>query len=398
MITTYQEALHFIHSRPRGGQKDTLARMHQLLAALGNPQTQLPPIIHVTGTNGKGSVSTMAAHILQASGRKTGLFISPFILEFRERIQINQTWISEAALIAYSQRIATVLPQLPGEAPTEFEVVTALMLLYFAEQDLDVAVIEVGIGGRWDSTNVLPTAQVAVITSVGLDHQGMLGETLGEIAQQKAGIIHPGMQVVTGALPESVQAIFGTDVRIGQMDEFPAPLAGDYQRINTATAVAAVRALLPDIDDEVIMRGLQQVQFPARYERFVFAQQTVILDGAHNAQGLAALTNNLVADAATDGPYTVVFGSLADKNAVEQLPHLLAKVPIDTLWLVPFEGPNERLGADIQEIVNQLQDKRVRVASDWQQAYQQSTTPTVVMTGSLYLMSDIRQHLTQKHD
>jgi dihydrofolate synthase/folylpolyglutamate synthase len=398
MITTYQAALHFIHSRPRGGKKDTLARMHDLLAALDNPQDKLPSIIHVTGTNGKGSVSTMAAHILQASGRKTGLFISPFILEFRERIQINQQWITESELVAYVQRIAAVLPKLTHEPPTEFEVVTALMILYFSEQDLDAAVIEVGIGGRWDSTNVLPSAKVAVITSVGLDHQAMLGTTLTQIAEQKAGIIHPGMTVVIGELPAELQPIFGHQPITGILDEFDAPLAGNYQRYNTATAVAAVRALVSDITDEVISKGLKNVTFPARYEVFELDKQTVILDGAHNAQGLTALQENLLADASRLGPYTIIFGSLSDKNAVEKLPSLLATVPIDKLWLIPFVGPNERSGAEIYEIAAQLNDARVQIADDWSSAYQQATTATIVMTGSLYLMSDIRTYFQQKRD
>ena len=393
MMQTYDEALAFIHAQPHGGAKDTFARMDALLAALGNPQNELPPVIHVTGTNGKGSVSTMTAAVLSANGLKTGLFISPFIMDFRERIQIDGEMIAQADLVRYVQRIAAVLPTLDSEAPTEFEVVTALMLRYFADQKLDAAVIEVGIGGRWDSTNVLPSAKVAVITSVGYDHQNMLGNTLTEIAQQKAGIIHDGMQVVIGQLPDEARAVLPSDALIGRVGEFEAPLAGDFQRQNTATAVAALRAFKPDLTDAQIQAGLTQVHFPARYEFLTLPAHTVILDGAHNAEGLRALRRNLQLDADKLAPYTLIFGSLADKNAVEILPELLAQLPLTALILVPFAGPNQRNSVDVKAIAQQLNDNRVTIAADWQTALQQAQTQTVVMTGSLYLMSEIRQTL-----
>ena len=156
--------------------------MFTLLNALDNPQEQLPPAIHVTGTNGKGSVSTMASNILRVAGYRTGLFISPYIVNFRERIQINNQWIAEQDLLEVAQlvekKLITVDQQLAPDVPTEFEVLTAIMMTYFARENLDALVIEVGIGGQLDSTNVMPNATVAVITSVGLDHQALLGLSL----------------------------------------------------------------------------------------------------------------------------------------------------------------------------------------------------------------------------
>ncbi|MGO2545652.1 MAG: bifunctional folylpolyglutamate synthase/dihydrofolate synthase, partial [Leuconostoc mesenteroides] len=210
-MKTVEDAISYIHNRPKGGQKESLYRMTTLLAALGNLQNDLPYAIHITGTNGKGSVSTMASNILRVAGYDTGLFVSPFITNFRERIQINNEMISKDDLLHATNKVAQVLVNVDAELypdiPVEFEVLTAIMFTYFSSKKLDALVIEVGIGGLLDSTNVMPNTKVAVITSVGLDHQKMLGNTITEIASQKAGIIHDDVAVVTGDLPDEARLV-----------------------------------------------------------------------------------------------------------------------------------------------------------------------------------------------
>ncbi|MGO3624830.1 MAG: bifunctional folylpolyglutamate synthase/dihydrofolate synthase, partial [Leuconostoc falkenbergense] len=226
-MRTVAEAIAYIHSRPKGGQKESLERMHALLDRLGNPEKIIPPAIHITGTNGKGSVATMSSNILHSAGFHTGLFISPFITDFRERIQIDNQMISSEDLLSTTQDVADVLTDLDRDLapdiPTEFEVLTAIMFTFFARQNLDALVIEVGIGGLLDSTNVMPNARVAVITSVGLDHQALLGSTIADIARQKAGIIHNDMPVVIGQVSGEARSViesYASKVIVGHLGEF----------------------------------------------------------------------------------------------------------------------------------------------------------------------------------
>ncbi|WP_459525202.1 bifunctional folylpolyglutamate synthase/dihydrofolate synthase [Leuconostoc lactis] len=390
-MQTAAEAIAYIHNRPKGGQKESLARIHTLLTALGQPQNTLPPAIHITGTNGKGSVATMTSHILRAAGYRTGLFMSPYMTDFRERIQINNTLIPADDLLAVTQQVAEALvavdARLAPDIPTEFEVLTAIMMTYFAQQALDALVIEVGIGGQLDSTNVMPNARVAVITSVGLDHQALLGPTIAAIAKQKAGIIHDDMAVVIGDLPDEAKSVIAAVAKRplvqGELGAYAQGLPGTYQIQNTATAVAAVTAFDERITPAQIRQGLAESQFSGRFERI---KPNVILDGAHNVEGLKKLYQALQDLADQPETITLIIGSLMDKNVALAFPDIL-KDPRIQIVLVPFVGPNGRHSLDIAAVAEKY---GIATAPNWQTVYQASTSDLIVLTGSLYFVSEVR--------
>ncbi|MFT8756396.1 bifunctional folylpolyglutamate synthase/dihydrofolate synthase [Leuconostoc pseudomesenteroides] len=389
-MRTVAEAIAYIHSRPKGGQKESLERMHALLDRLGNPEKIVPPAIHVTGTNGKGSVATMSSNILQSAGLHTGLFISPFITDFRERIQVDNKMIASEDLLSVTQDVADILIDLDRELapdiPTEFEVLTAIMFTFFARQDLDALVIEVGIGGLLDSTNVMPNSRVAVITSVGLDHQALLGPTIADIARQKAGIIHKNMPVVIGQISSEALSVIkehASNVIVGQLGEFKPGLPGEYQIVNTATAVAAVRAFDERIPDSAIIHGLASTRFPARFE---LLNKSLMIDGAHNAQGLHALYKALINSYPT-GKIHLIIGSLMDKNVTDSFSEILAQNRF-AITLVPFTGPNGRHSLNIEATAKKYP---VGMAVNWQTAIRQSDADLTVLTGSLYFVSKVRE-------
>lgn len=386
-----EAALNYIHSRPKGDKAGTTQqRMAALLAALGNPEQQLPKAIHVTGTNGKGSVATMASAILTAAGYRTGLFVSPYIVDFRERIQVDQEWISPADLVAVTKRVKDAVEQLSHQAKpmqvTEFELVTAIMFTYFAELDLDAVVVEVGIGGQNDATNALTANKVPVITSVALDHQEILGPDIASIAQQKAGIIPAGQPVVVGQLPDAAKVVIAkraSRLIRGRVGEFEPGLPGQYQAENTATAVAAVRQFDPEISSNEIKRGLAASRMPGRFERVA---PNLILDGAHNPAGLAALLAGL--RALTSKPVTLIIGSLADKHLEQILPELVGQSQFEVI-LVAFTGPNGRAALDAEAVAA---DYQVGFAKDWETALAQAPADRLkVLTGSLYFVSEVRK-------
>jgi folylpolyglutamate synthase/dihydrofolate synthase len=389
-MKTVEDAISYIHNRPKGGQKESLYRITTLLAALGNPQNDLPYAIHVTGTNGKGSVSTMASNILRVAGYDTGLFVSPFITNFRERIQINNEMISKDDLLHATNKVAQVLvnvdAKLYPDIPVEFEVLTAIMFTYFSSKKLDALVIEVGIGGLLDSTNVMPNTKVAVITSVGLDHQKMLGNTITEIASQKAGIIHDDVAVVTGDLPDEARLVIEKKtphVIKGLRHEFQSGLLGEYQIENTATAVAAVRAFAQNISDDTIQKGLEESHFSGRFELIA---PNIMVDGAHNAQGLRALYKSLSV-AYPKEKITLIIGSLMDKNVTAEFNEILRDDRFNIV-LVPFTGPNGRPSLSIEQTLKQYQ---VSAMPHWQEAVEKSTADLTVLTGSLYFISEVRE-------
>ncbi|ADU27027.1 bifunctional folylpolyglutamate synthase/dihydrofolate synthase [Ethanoligenens harbinense] len=338
---TYEEALAYIHSTLRFGIQPGLSRIARLLGRIGNPQEHLR-FVHVAGTNGKGSTSAAIAAALRKAGLRTGLYISPYIEDFRERIQINGRYIAPGELAAELARLLPFLNESEGEHPTEFELITALAFAYFARQACDVAVLEVGLGGRFDATNVIPTPLISVITAISLDHTAVLGDTLGQIAFEKCGIIKPGGVTVTspGQAPEALETITricaerGNPLHIPQIEKvqiqqegidgtsllyggqpLSVPLCGRHQIANFLTAYEALR-LLPsrglDISLQNAAAGMADVRFPARLER-LHDKPLVLLDGAHNAAGTAALAD-AVRRYLPGRPVTTVMGMLADKD------------------------------------------------------------------------------------
>jgi len=338
------------HSSELAKADFNLDRMFALMDALGNPQTKYA-IIHVAGTKGKGSVSALAASALSAAGLRTGLYTSPHLLDFCERIQIDGQPIPHTDLAALVDEIKPAVGRV--EKLTTFEITTALGFLYFAHRDVEAAVIEVGLGGRLDATNVV-TPRVSVITSLSYDHMAVLGDTLAKIAGEKAGIIKPGVPVVSAPQKEEALEVLlrvaternapvtlvGKDIKFqpishsldGQSLEivdvrrqtsdriYEIPLLGTHQVENAAIAYAALKETGLDISESDIQQGFARVRWPARFE-VVRREPPVIFDSAHNQDSFARLCQALD-DYFPGRPVYLIFGASEDKN----IPGMFAEI------------------------------------------------------------------------
>uniref|UniRef100_A0A831U6J7 Dihydrofolate synthase/folylpolyglutamate synthase n=1 Tax=Geobacter metallireducens TaxID=28232 RepID=A0A831U6J7_GEOME len=332
---TYEETLNHIYSLRRFGIRPGLGRIAALLERLGNPQERLQ-VVHVAGTNGKGSTAAFLASIMTAAGRRAGLFTSPHLTSFTERIRIDGTEIAEEAVCRLAERVMAAAP----EGTTFFEMVTAMALLHFAGEQVDIAILEAGMGGGSDATSAA-AGILSVITPVALDHCQWLGDSLAAIAREKAGIIRPGRPVVLAEQPAEVLAVMGERcmdlnsplVRFGS--DFSASwgmngldyrglervlagltpgIGGRYQAVNAATALAAAELLAAGrpLGDETLRRGIAEARWPGRMEYFA-GPPRIILDGAHNPAGAEAL-----ADSLAEVPrrrLIVVAGIMGDKDA-----------------------------------------------------------------------------------
>jgi dihydrofolate synthase/folylpolyglutamate synthase len=290
-----------------------LLRMRALCAQLGDPQHAVPTL-HIAGTKGKGSTAAMAASILREAGLHTGLTTSPHLLSARERIVIDGAMVDEAAFARLEARVHAAAGRLdPGlEVPSFFERTVAMALLAFADAAVDVAVVEVGLGGRLDATNVVVPRATAV-TRLGLDHMEFLGDTLAAIAGEKAGILKAGVPAVTIAQADEAHRVLaataaavGAPLTVVPIDDALAPsLHGAHQRENASLARALVRAGGFAVDDAVVDRGLRRVVWPARYET-LSTSPLVIVDGAHNADAARALRATLASDARVGARHVVL--------------------------------------------------------------------------------------------
>lgn len=432
-IKTVADALNFIHGRTQFKKIPTLKRMRAFLKALGNPQKGLT-YLHVTGTNGKGSVVAMTRQMLVEQGLTVGTFTSPFITKFNERIELNGQPISDADLVKYTQRVARVVDQLdrtlPTGGPTEFEIDTAIMFSYFADVQPDLVILEVGIGGLYDSTNVIEDPVATAIVTVGYDHMKVLGNTLAEIAQQKAGIIKEGRPMVVGQLPaEALQVIkqtaqekhaqlyqAGVDFQVKktnghafrsqinydglQLHHLKARLGlgGDYQVANAGVAITLVQLYCQQaglrIDHQALVQALADTHWPGRLE-VMNDEPLVILDGAHNLPGIQALCHTIRDDFADRDVYLLV-AILADKQYDLMLGEL-ASLPNVHITVTNFAGPGpKRPSADLGAIVKEMKTRYpMQVADNWQVAFGQlarsmSSDDVLLVTGSLYFISDVR--------
>jgi dihydrofolate synthase / folylpolyglutamate synthase len=381
MALKYDDALDYLYGlinyelqRPDRYTADvvSLERPRALMAALGNPQ-EAYPIIHVTGTKGKGSVSAMCASVLQSAGLRVGLYSSPHLQDFRERFRINNQLIEPEIMATLVERVRPLAEQIPGL--TWFEVVTAIAFLHYAEAHVDVAVIEVGLGGRLDATNIIQAPLVSTITSLSYDHIQLLGSTLAEIAFEKAGIIKPGVPVVSAPQPdEALQVLertaaersspltlvgrdytFATQtsdeygqsftVRAGGKppQKYWTPLLGDHQTINAAVALATLdhaRAASPMlskmINDHALHTGLQLVNWPGRLE-VIRRAPWLVLDVAHNGASADVLAATLQVDFNFE-KLILIFGAFTDKD----LPRMFGALLPITSHLILMQAINPR--------------------------------------------------------
>ncbi len=431
----YEQAIDYIRSVAAGGSNLGLDRVRRLLARLGNPQHQLP-CVHVGGTNGKGSVSAMLTAILLAGGFRVGTFTSPHLSDYTERFAVNGTPVARERLARLVTELKPVLDSAAqDEHPTEFEIHTVLALRLFREERVDVAVVEVGLGGRLDATNVVQPL-VSVITNVTRDHTDYLGESLEEIAGEKAGIIKTGVPVVTAAAGAAARVIeaacrekgspllqVGREVRWTfengagegrvsvcgpgwQYRNLALGLRGPHQAVNAACAVAAAELLRERglaIGESAVRAGLERVHWPGRFEILNRRGMTVVLDAAHNAAAAEALSVTM-RETFPRSPVTMLLGILADKER-ERVVAVLAPLADRIIVTKP---PAARAG-NWREVaamarrycpfVLEIEDNQAALEQGLSlvadSAPSSGNSPAVLLiTGSIYLLGPLRDLLT----
>lgn len=421
-----EQSLAFIHGLYRKGTKPDLSRVQYLLHALGDPQKRLK-FIHIAGTNGKGSTAAMSASILQRAGYKTGLFTSPYIYRFNERIQINGQQIPDGDVISLTARLRALAQDMP-EPPTEFDFVTAMAMEYFATQGCDIVVLEVGVGGALDSTNVIPAPEVAVITNIGLDHTDLLGDTVEKIAAVKAGIIKPGCHAVTYRGSAGVEAVYeqicrekqvplikadfdslrsvscsleGQVFDCGSRKALELPLLGAHQQHNAAVVLAVMDALVSrgwQISEENIREGLKQVTWPGRFD-IISRDPLFIIDGGHNPQCIDALVTN-IQDYLAGRKVIALTGVLADKDYGDMFRPVLPLIH-EFVCITP-DNPRKMEATDLARYLEEAGAKATpcQTAPDGvRTAMEKAGKDGVVLCfGSLYSIGAIRDALKEVSD
>lgn len=422
---TIEEAMELIHGVEWRGSRPGLTRVRELLHRLGDPQDGLQ-FVHIAGTNGKGSTAAMLASILRAAGYTTGLFTSPYLERFAERMQVNGVPVPDAEFAAVCEALQPCIAAM-DDPPTEFELVTAAAMLWFRRRGCDVVVLEVGLGGRLDATNVIAAPACAVITNIGLDHTEILGDTLEQIAREKAGILKPGTRAVSYPQTPEVRAVLHeicaqrgipltevdaaaiaplTDGVDGQTftyrgAEYALPLLGAHQLRNAAVALETVTALRARgwrIPDAAVRAGLAQVRWPARFELLRRAPWFV-LDGGHNPQCAQTVADNL-AHYFPGRRITLLVGVLADKDYPAMLAALdtQAAAYIAATPLSPRALPAAELGDYLKRF-----GKPVTVCADPAQAAELALAhaapeDVICAVGSLYMAGAIRMDLRRDHN
>ena len=415
---TYEEALSYIHSICWKGSKLGLDRTRELLGKLNDPQKELK-FIHIAGTNGKGSTAAMLSSILEEAGYRVGLYTSPFINRFNERMQVNHQPIPDEELAALTEYVRPHADAM-ADSPTEFELITALAMVWFARQKCDIVVLEVGMGGELDSTNIIDVPEAAMIAAMGLDHVKELGPTMADIARAKAGIIKEGGRVVSyGGNPEADEviaavcrarnaslcqpdfsAIVPGDFSLeGQTFSYKGwrglriPLVGAYQMNNAAVVLETVEVLRQwgwIISDEAVRQGLADTRWPARFE--VLRRDPVfIVDGGHNPHGIRATAESL-RRLFPGRKITFVTGVMADKD-VEHILGLI--VPLaDQFFTVRPDNPRAMDAGELAARIEAMGAKATACASvrDGVDRAIQAEGPHGVACalGSLYMSGEVR--------
>ncbi len=396
-----------------------LERIKQLLKKLDNPQQKFP-VIHIAGTNGKGSVCAYLSSILTEAGYRVGRYTSPHLIDWTERICINQKPISSTELQQYLERVIAATEN-DTETPTQFEIITAVAWLYFAEQKADIAVIETGLGGRLDATNVCENPLVSVITSISLEHWQILGPTVADIAGEKAGILKVNCPVVVGELPESAR--IAIEKRIQELDcpatwvkpaidlgqgfaeyqlnqngakvRYQLPLLGKIQLMNSAIAIATIEILQNQgwqISETAIQNGIAKTQWLGRLQKTTWKNQTILIDGAHNPAAAIAL-REYVDNFSNYQPINWVIGIIATKDCDDILEALLKKG--DRLYLVPVPDQNSTPPAELATLAKSICPELTlcETFSDLTTALDTAVADNnlTVLCGSLYLVGHFLQ-------
>ena len=432
MVQTYEEALTWIHSRLKLGVKPGLRRMEWLMERLEHPEERMKAI-HIAGTNGKGSTVCYLRTIFQEAGYNIGTFTSPYFEFFNERISVNGEPISNDELVFLVNKVKPLVIELEKTdlgSPTEFEVITAMALYYFGYVNtLHLVIFETGLGGRLDSTNVIQPI-LSLITNVGLDHTTILGETITEIASEKAGIIKPGVPVITSvdqqealqvikdkANKETSSVFFeGQDYSIishesqqqGERFSLQTPLTmfhnlfismrGTHQVKNAALAVMAITYLRDNhsvmIENTHIKSGLNKANWIGRFEQ-IATNPLVIIDGAHNPEGVQSLVST-IATHLKDKQIRIILSALCDKK-LEQMINPLSEIA-EVITFTTFDFPRV---CTAKQLYDQCKLENKKINEDWESALDEELSllqegEALVITGSLYFLSQVRPYILQK--
>ena len=422
----YEEAMKYITEVGNFGSNYGLERTYKLLEYLSNPEKDLK-FIHIAGTNGKGSTTSMIAEILMGAGYKVGMYTSPFIEEFEERIQINRNNIPKEKLASLMDEVKAAVDKVIEDGyshPTEFEIITVLMLLYFKKENIDFGVIEVGLGGTLDSTNVI-TPVLQVITSISFDHTNLLGNTLEEIAGEKAGIIKSGIPTVI--YPQKAEALkvienkcseMNSKLYIANCDNFKfenvvnedrpyqllkynnevdilLPLLGEHQITNLSVAMTSIEVLnninMTNILLDSIVKSIKKVKWKGRLE-VLSKNPYVVIDGAHNIQGIETLSRNIKKYFKYENLY-LILGILADKD-VEEMIKVIAPMA-KKIYAVTPNSIRAELAEDLKREIIKY-NENCEAYDDYKEAYLTAINDAnendfVLASGSLYMIGDMRK-------
>lgn len=414
----YDEAMAFIHKTQNFGSRLGLERMRELCALLGDPQERLK-FIHVAGTNGKGSTVTMIACALEDAGYTVGKYTSPYVYDFRERIEVNGAMIGKDELAALTERVAAACGKMEDH-PTEFETVTAIAFLYYLERKCDFVVLEVGLGGRLDATNVISAPVCSVICSISLDHTHILGDTVEKIAAEKAGIIKEGRPCVAyPANPPEVIRVFervckerGSELIIPQSGgvsantdgtfsftrdgvRFTPSLKGRHQAYNAMTALEALKCA--GTDEKYAQSGIARAALHGRYET-ICEKPLTIVDAGHNPSGVDSLLKTLKSDRRVKSP-TLIFGMLADKDYAYAI-RALADVAARMVCVTP-DSPRALPAEKAAEVASMFCGD-VTAFEDTEDAVREALRglggSTLVICGSFYVIDKTVKELERQLD
>jgi len=420
------QAIAYLKKLPFKDVKPGLSRVEKLLAAVGHPEKTFRSI-HVGGTNGKGSVSAMIASVLKAAGYRVGLYTSPHLVSYRERIQLNGDWISEKEFQHLADALMPIAEAM-SDKPSQFEFLTAMSFLYFAQKKNDWALVEVGLGGRFDATNVL-RPEIAVLTNVELDHTDLLGDTVAKIAWEKAGIVKLDLALVTGEEKSEPRQIIEQEcasvnarlipiekkieridfdwsfqtISVEKLGFIRLKLLGGYQLQNAAIALTALQELqrFLSLSDRVIVDGLEQAQWPGRFE-VVQESPYIVLDGAHNPHGAKALSDDIrryTHKFLAGAKKYLLFGMLADK-AFTQAAELLFP-EFDEIVLVRPASPRALDPTLLASIASKLGKPHI-ICDSVSNAFstireKMDARDLLCVAGSLYLVGEVKEYLGYGH-
>lgn len=407
-MATYTETLDYLYALKNRGSKYGIERMRLLVEALGHPERQFP-VIHVAGTNGKGSVCAMLEALYRDNGYKTGFFSSPHLVHLGERAQVDRRILTETEIIHYTEQLKPIAAELgqddPDLHPTFFEFVTGMAFLRFASDEVDIGIIETGLGGRLDASNVVEP-ELSIITTISLDHTEMLGGTLAAIAGEKAGIIKPGKPVLMGKLPPEAESVVrqvaeerGCQLHV-LVDRFPdestlprTNLAGGFQRWNAALAVYATE-ILAERFPVISTRALKQIDWAGRWQKIEVDGRKLILDSTHNPEGVAALQENLKNLIESEGRQPIIIAGTLGEDRARSLMEIVGQYA-DELYLVKPSQDRATPTAFLKSCLDRdaVETDLATLFPTPQRCAVGELGDTIVLTGSIYLIGEAMERI-----